>query len=301
MVENLTKKYGNKIVIDSLSFTVTPGRVTGFLGPNGSGKSITMRCMLGLDHADAGKALFDGIPFRNIRTPLFKVGALLDAGDAHTGRTAKNHLKWMALSNGISMSQVDHVLARVGLTEVAHQRVGKFSLGMRQRLGLAAALLGDPQIVMLDEPANGLDPEGIRWTRDLLKSLAHEGRAVFVSSHQLSEMSLMADDLIVIGKGKLISQGPVTDFISQNAQEWVNVSSPQLRALVDLISLQKVDVKISDDVARVSGMNAQTIGELAFANNIVLHELSTQTGSLEDAFLGATDSSVEYRGEVPSK
>lgn len=297
VVDRLTKTYGAKKAVDDLSFTVSPGRVTGFLGPNGSGKSTTMRCMLGLDAADSGSVTFDGKKYSELDRPLTHVGSLLDAGDAHKGRSARNHLRWIAATHGFSSRRIDEVLQQVGLQEAAKTKVGKFSLGMRQRLGLATALLGDPQVVILDEPANGLDPEGIRWTRDVMRSLADAGRSVLVSSHQLVELSLVADDLVVIGQGKLISAGPVTQFMTQHAKTWVHVVSPQFEALATLVAAQGGTVERTKNGGDFHAVTAMQIGEIAAANNIVLHELAPQTGSLEQAFLDATDASVEYRGE----
>lgn len=295
-VDGLTKRYGSTVAVDNLSFSVEPGVVTGFLGPNGSGKSTTMRCMIGLDRMQAGRALFDGKPYSSLRNPLHEVGALLDAGNAHSGRTARNHLRWMAASNGLPAKRVDEVLDIVGLQQVAKKRVGQFSLGMKQRLGIASVLLGDPRVVILDEPANGLDPEGIRWIREMLKHLASQGRAVLVSSHLLSEMALIADELVVIGKGRLIEQCTVDQFISRHARKWVVVRSPQLGTLVDVARAQGMQVATSETTAEFHGVASETIGEMAAANGVVLHELSTQTGSLEDAFLEVTASSVEYHG-----
>lgn len=300
VVNRLTKTYGVKKAVDDLSFTVSPGRVTGFLGPNGSGKSTTMRCMLGLDAADTGSVTFDGKKYNELHQPLTHVGSLLDAGDAHKGRSARNHLRWIAMTHGFPESRVDEVLHQVGMSEVARTKVGKFSLGMRQRLGLAVALLGNPQTVILDEPANGLDPEGIRWTREVMRSLADAGRSVLVSSHQLVELSMVADDLIVIGQGKLISAGPIAQFMSQHAKTWVRVVSPQFDALAALVVAQGGTVERSSEGGDFHAVTAIQIGEIAAANNIVLHELSPQTGSLEEAFLDATDASVEFRGESAS-
>jgi ABC-2 type transport system ATP-binding protein len=300
VVDNLTKRFGNFTAVDHLSFTVKPGRVTGFLGPNGSGKSTTMRCMIGLDHVDGGSTTFGGQRYEDFRKPLRSVGVLLDAGNAHIGRNARNHLLWLARSNGIDKSRVEEVLEMVGLTDVARRRVGKFSLGMKQRLGLAAVLLGDPQTVILDEPANGLDPEGIRWIREVLKNLASEGRAVLVSSHLLGEISLIADDLIVIGRGRLIDQCLVTEFIDRYAKRWVSVASPQLIQLVELLERAGARVDQTGDRVKVTGIDAATIGELAAGNSIVLHQLATETGSLEDAFLELTADEVEYHGVVES-
>ncbi|MFZ9541422.1 MAG: ABC transporter ATP-binding protein [Ilumatobacteraceae bacterium] len=297
-VEGLTKRYGSTTAVDDLSFSVRTGVVTGFLGPNGSGKSTTMRCMIGLDRMQAGRALFDGKKYADLKNPLHEVGALLDAGNAHSGRSARNHLRWMAVSNGLSPKRVDEVLEIVGLNEVAKKRAGQFSLGMKQRLGIASVLLGDPRVVILDEPANGLDPEGIRWIREMLKHLASQGRAVLVSSHLLSEMALIADELVVIGKGRLIEQCTVDQFISRHAKKWVVVRSPQLATLVEVARANGMQVATGDGVAEFHGVESATIGELAARNAIVLHELSTQTGSLEDAFLEVTASSVEYHGRT---
>lgn len=297
VVEKLSKSYGSKKAVEDLSFTVTPGRVTGFLGPNGSGKSTTMRCMLGLDRPDSGSATFDGKLYREFERPLTQVGSLLDAGDAHKGRSARNHLRWIAMTHGFPTSRVDEVLQMVGMSEVAKTKVGKFSLGMRQRLGLATALLGDPKVVILDEPANGLDPEGIRWTRDVMRHLADEGKSVLVSSHQLVELSLVADDLVVIGQGKLISSGPISQFMTQHAKTWVRVVSPQLDALITLATQRGATVERTREGADFYAITSMELGDVAASNGIVLHELSPQTGSLEQAFLEATDTAVEYRGE----
>ena len=301
LVEHLTKRFGGFTAVDDLSFVVKPGQVTGFLGPNGSGKSTTMRCMIGLDRLDAGSATFNGQHYVDFRRPLHPVGVLLDAGNAHVGRSARNHLRWLAQSNGVSKSRVDEVLDLVGLTDVARRKVGKFSLGMKQRLGLAAVLLGDPRAVILDEPANGLDPEGIRWIRELLKKLASEDRAVFVSSHLLSEISLIADNLIVIGKGRLIDQCSVTEFIDRYAQRWVSIVSPQLRDFAPILERAGGKIEFRESGAFVHNLDAEVIGELAATNSITLHQLATQTGSLEDAFLELTSSSVEYHGSLGSK
>jgi len=300
IVNRLSKAYGTKKAVDDLSFTVSPGRVTGFLGPNGSGKSTTMRCMLGLDSLDEGTVTFDGKRYGELNRPLTHVGSLLDAGDAHKGRSARNHLRWIALTHGFPSHRVDEVLHQVGLTDAAKTKVGKYSLGMRQRLGLAGALLGNPQVIILDEPANGLDPEGIRWTRDVLRNLANDGRSVLVSSHQLGELSLVADDLVVIGQGKLISAGPISHFVSQHAKSWVHVISPQLDSLTELVAQSGATTERTAMGSNFYSINALEIGELAAKHNIVLHELSPQIGSLEEAFLEATDASVEYRGASTS-
>jgi ABC-2 type transport system ATP-binding protein len=231
-VSDLSKRFGAKVAVDHLAFDVRAGVVTGFLGPNGSGKSTTMRCMLALDRPESGVALFDGKMYRELRQPLREVGALLDAGYVHPGRSGRNHLRWLAASNGIARGRVDEMLEMVGLGSVAAARLRSYSLGMRQRLGLAGVLLGDPHTIILDEPANGLDPEGIRWIRDVLTHLARQGRTVLVSSHQLSEMALMAEDLVVIGQGRLIEQSTVGDFVDRYADRWVRVQSPNAAALV---------------------------------------------------------------------
>ena len=260
-----------------------------------------MRCMIGLDRVQSGTTLFDGQPYEKLKQPLHEVGALLDAGNAHAGRTARNHLRWLAMSNGISTKRVDEVLDLVGLTDVAKKRVGQFSLGMKQRLGIASVMLGDPKVVILDEPANGLDPEGIRWIREMLKHLASQGRSVLVSSHLLSEMALMADDLVVIGKGRLITECTVPEFVDRYTKKWVVVKSPQLGVLVSLAQTAGMHVSIGSDTAEFHGIAAAAIGELAAQNNIVLHELATQTGSLEDAFLEVTADSVEYHSHSEVK
>lgn len=297
VVDRLTKTYGAKKAVDDLSFTVMPGRVTGFLGPNGSGKSTTMRCMLELDTPDAGSATFDGKKYSELDQPLMHVGSLLDAGDAHKGRSARNHLRWIARTHGFPDDRIDEVLHQVGMSDVARTKVGKFSLGMRQRLGLAVALLGDPKVIILDEPANGLDPEGIRWTREVMRGLADAGRSVLVSSHQLVELSMVADDLVVIGQGKLISAGPISHFMTQHAKSWVRVVSPQFDALAALIVAQGGTVERTSGGGDFHSVTAIQVGEIAAANNIVLHELSPQTGSLEEAFLDATDTAVEFRAQ----
>ncbi|MCU0274235.1 MAG: ATP-binding cassette domain-containing protein [Acidimicrobiales bacterium] len=296
VVDGLTKRYGPKVAVADLSFSVRPGVVTGFLGPNGSGKSTTMRCMLGLDRPDAGGATFQGRPYRSIDRPLFEVGALLDAGYVHPGRSGRNHLRWLAASNGIGTDRVDAALDRVGLSDVGRKPVKGYSLGMKQRLGLAGVLLGDPHTVILDEPGNGLDPEGIRWIRDALRGLAAEGRTVLVSSHLLSEMSLMAQDLVVIGKGRLVEQSTVEAFVAKYGSSSVRVASPQLDRLIDLLRAQGGTVDPLDPVSvRVTGLTSQAVGETAGREGIVLHQLADQTDSLEDSFLRATAEVQEYR------
>jgi ABC-2 type transport system ATP-binding protein len=255
-----------------------------------------MRCMLGLDRADLGGALFDGKPYASMKTPLREVGALLDAGYVHPGRSARNHLRWIAASNGLRKSRVDETLETVGLTSVAKHRLRTYSLGMRQRLGLASVLLGEPNTIILDEPANGLDPEGIRWIRDVLVHLAGQGKTVLVSSHLLSEMALMATSLVVIGQGQLIEQCSVDDFVTRYGDHWVRVRSPRVANLVEPLRAGGAIVTYADDTTiEVRGPSAMDVGELAGRYSVTLHELSPQTGSLEDAFLKATAAVQEYQ------
>jgi ABC-2 type transport system ATP-binding protein len=294
---NLTKDYGKKRAVDELSFVVEPGVVTGFLGPNGSGKSTTMRLILGLDSPTAGTVTVNGKPYREHPAPLHEVGALLEARSVHTGRSAYNHLLALAQTHGIPRRRVNELIDMVGMHEVAKKRAGQFSLGMGQRLGIAAALLGDPQTVMLDEPVNGLDPEGIHWIRNLLRGLAAEGRTVFVSSHLMSEMALTADHLIVVGRGRLIADTSVDDFVRHASGNVVRVRSPQADALrAHLIGPADVTVTVVEpDVLEVSGLTAPQIGEAAAGNGIVLHELMAQQVSLEEAFMDLTRDDVEFR------
>jgi ABC-2 type transport system ATP-binding protein len=290
----LTKRYGKTVAVDDLSFTVQSGRVTGFLGPNGAGKSTTMRMILGLDAPNAGEVRIDGKRYRELHEPLRIVGALLDAKWVHPNRSARAHLRWLARSNNLPVKRVDEVLDIVGLTAVAGRRAGGFSLGMSQRLGIAAALLGDPQVLLFDEPVNGLDPEGILWIRRFMHRLADEGRTVFVSSHLLSEMSLTAQELVVIGKGRLISQSSTEDFVAHATESTVLVRSPQLAQLRSVLGRDGVTLRDEGNGLIVSGMDSAEIGELAAANGAVLHELSPQRGSLEEAFIQLTGDSVEY-------
>ncbi|MFD6072729.1 ABC transporter ATP-binding protein [Amycolatopsis lurida] len=290
----LTKRYGKTLAVNDLSFSVASGEVTGFLGPNGAGKSTTMRMILGLDNPTAGQVRIGGKLYRELKDPLRTVGALLDAKWVHPNRSARAHLQWMARSNRIPASRVDEVLDIVGLTSVAGKRAGGFSLGMSQRLGIAAALLGDPEVLLFDEPVNGLDPEGILWIRKFMHRLADEGRTVFVSSHLLSEMALTASHLVVIGKGRLISQSSTEDFVARAAENTVKVRSPQLPALRAALTQASAQVADADRAIVVSGLDSDKIGEIAAANQIVLHELSPQTGSLEQAFMQITGDSVEY-------
>jgi ABC-2 type transport system ATP-binding protein len=294
----LTKHYGDKLAVDNLSFTVEPGVVTGFLGPNGAGKSTTMRLMLGLDHG-AGQTLFDGKPYVELDRPLTHVGVVLDAKAVHPTRTARNHLRMLAASNHLPTHRVDAVLELVGLSSVADHKPGKFSLGMGQRLGLAAALLGDPHVLILDEPANGLDPQGIRWLRDFLSGFARRGRAVFVSSHLLNEMALMADHLVVIGKGRAIANGPVAEFISASGGAWVVARSPEPEKLVAALAERGLDATAAaDGSATVPGDDIATVGETAFAAGVVLHELRVHRPSLEEAFMSATEGAEEFVADI---
>lgn len=299
---DLAKSYKGKSAVSGLSFDVRPGTVTGFLGPNGSGKSTTMRLMLGLD-SGTGTCTFDGQPFSAYDVPMQHVGALLEAKPFHPTRTARNHLRMIAAPNRIPDGRVDEVLNIVGLSDVADKGPGTFSLGMGQRLGLAAALLGNPHTLILDEPANGLDPQGIRWMRDLLKSLANEGRSVFVSSHLLSEMALMADELVVIGRGRMIANGPVSDFTKQSSANHVQVRTPQAHDLAALLGHRLAGQGSVQAVApgelSVVGLSAGDIGDLAFDNQIRLHELTTVQASLEDAFLELTGGAEEFQAHAP--
>jgi ABC-2 type transport system ATP-binding protein len=295
----LTKDYGRKRAVDGLSFTVRPGIVTGFLGPNGSGKSTTMRLILGLDRPTKGDVSVNGKHYRDHAAPLHEVGALLEARSVHPGRSARNHLLALAQTHGISRKRVDELIDLVGLHEVAKKRAGQFSLGMGQRLGIATALLGDPSTVMLDEPVNGLDPEGIHWMRNLLKRLAAEGRTVFVSSHLMSEMALTADHLIVIGRGRLIADVPVGEFIQGAGRNVVRVRSPQATELGELLVGPGVAVTFVDGGAlEVSGLTAEQIGDTAAERSLTLHELTPQQASLEEAFMELTRDDLEYAAEL---
>ncbi len=290
----LGKTYRGKAAVSDLSFEVHPGSVTGFLGPNGAGKSTTMRLMLGLDRG-AGSTTFDGVPFVALDRPMQHVGSLLEAKPFHPTRKARNHLRMLAAAHGIPTTRVDEILEQLGLESVSRKKPRTFSLGMGQRLGLAAALLGDPHTLILDEPANGLDPQGIQWIRELLKGFAASGRSVFVSSHLLSEMALMADQLVVIGRGRMIASGPVGDFVKSSRRNSVTVRSPQATELAAALAGDGVEVDAQEPgVLSVSGMEAAAIGDLAFDRGIRLHELATRVATLEEAFLEATGSSQEY-------
>jgi ABC-2 type transport system ATP-binding protein len=296
---NLTKRYGEQTAVNDLTFTVKPGIVTGFLGPNGSGKSTTMRLILGLDAPSQGDVKVNGKHYAEFRAPLHEVGALLEARSVHTGRSAYNHLLALAQTHGIGRSRVDELIELVGLESVAKKRAGQFSLGMGQRLGIASALLGDPEVVILDEPVNGLDPDGIRWIRDLMKTLAAEGRTVFLSSHLMSEMALTADHLIVIGRGRLIADLSVDEFIRRHSKKLVVVRSPQATQLAELIAGPDVTAEATEPgLLEIEGLSAEQIGEAAAANDIVLYELSPKQASLEDAFMDLTRDEVEYHANT---
>jgi ABC-2 type transport system ATP-binding protein len=295
---NLTKRYGGTTAVDGLSVEVSPGRVTGFLGPNGAGKSTTLRLILGLDAPTNGSATIDGRPFRELRRPLLRVGALLDAGAVPAGRSARGHLAALARSNGIRAARVAEVLDEVGLTAVAHKRVGGFSLGMRQRLGIAAALLGDPEVLIFDEPVNGLDPEGIHWIRTFFKRLAGEGRTVLVSSHLMSEMENTADHLIVIGWGRLIADMGVTEFVERGSRRHVAVRTPDGGELARVLIREGASVRPGDDGAlEVTGLTPARIGDLALAHRVAVHELTPRNATLEEAFMEITADSVDYHAE----
>jgi ABC-2 type transport system ATP-binding protein len=292
----LTKRYRSTLAVDDLTFTVRPGTVTGFLGPNGAGKSTTMRMILGLDRPTAGDVRIGGRRYQELHHPLRTVGALLDAKWVHPNRSARAHLRWLARSNGLPDTRVDEVLDTVGLTAVAGKRAGGFSLGMSQRLGIAGALLGDPEVLLFDEPVNGLDPEGILWIRQFMQRLAGQGRTVFVSSHLLSEMALTASELIVIGRGRLIAQRPTTEFLDGAAGAAVHVRSPRAETLATLLREQghTVTGAAGDGALRVTGTTTDRVGELAAAHGLVLHELTAERGSLEEAFMEITGQDVEF-------
>ncbi len=295
--KNLTKRYGDHVAVNDLTFNIKPGRVTGFLGPNGAGKSTTMRLMLGLDRPDGGGATIDGKRYRDLPRPLQAVGALLDAKAVHTGRSAYNHLLCLAQTQGVGKKRVEEVIDLVGLTAVAKKRAGGFSLGMGQRLGIAAALLADPAALILDEPVNGLDPEGVVWIRNLMKQLASEGRTVFVSSHLMNEMAVTAEHLIVIGRGRLIADCSTEEFIERSTDHSVLVRSPDSERLAAVLSDEggKV-VDKGDNELSVSNLEAARIGELSSSGGFVLHELTPKRGSLEEAFMELTRDAVEYGG-----
>ncbi|PKQ14742.1 MAG: multidrug ABC transporter ATP-binding protein [Actinobacteria bacterium HGW-Actinobacteria-8] len=298
-VENLSKHYGSVAAVDGMDFTVQPGIVTGFLGPNGAGKSTSMRVILGLDKADSGRATINGKDYRDLSAPIHEIGALLEAKSAEGSRTARNQLRGLAATHGIGDARVDEVLHMVGLTDVAHHRLRTFSLGMSQRLGIAMALLGDPEVVMLDEPTNGLDPDGIKWIRELLRGLAAEGRTVFVSSHLMSEMALTADHLIVVGGGRVLADVSMSDFVSNASAGTVLVRAPKAQELRGFIGADGVTVtSTSATELEVSGRTAASIGEIAASAGLALHELATRSPSLEQAFMELTNSAVAYHGDA---
>jgi ABC-2 type transport system ATP-binding protein len=292
----LTKRFGDSVAVDGLSFSVRPGQVTGFLGPNGAGKSTTMRMVMGLDRPSAGHVTVNGRPFREHRDPLRQAGALLDHNSAHRGRTARAHLVGLARTHGIPRARVDDVLAEVGLTSVANRRAGTFSLGMSQRLGIGAALLGDPRVVILDEPVNGLDPDGVLWIRHLLKDLAAQGRTVLVSSHLMSEMALVAERIVVIGRGRLLADTTVDDLVARIGDGAVLVRSPDATALADALLATGATVSSTEPGALlVTGASAERIGDLARDHRLAVHELTPHRASLEEAYLELTREAVEYR------
>jgi ABC-2 type transport system ATP-binding protein len=300
-IEDVSKRYGDKLAVDDISFVVKPGTVTGFLGPNGAGKSTTMRMIVGLDAPNAGTIRVNGASYRDFQAPMHEVGAMLEARAIHTGRSAYNHLLAMAQTHGIGRARVDEVIELVGLGSVARKRAGGFSMGMGQRLGIASALLGDPQILILDEPANGLDPEGILWIRTLLKQLASEGRTVFLSSHLMSEMAQTAEHLVIVGRGRVIADTTVEEVVSQaSVGATVHVRSPQASALRDALAAEGVRIQSRErETLEIHGLSAEHIGELAAQRQWILHELTPQRASLEDAYMRLTGDAVEYRTNVP--
>jgi len=294
--EGLTKRFGDKTAVDDVSFTVRPGKVTGFLGPNGAGKSTTMRMIVGLDRPSAGRTTVAGTSYVHLRAPLTEVGVLLDAKAVHTGRTARNHLRAMAATHGIPNSRVDEVIELTGIASVAGKRAGKFSLGMGQRLGIAAALLGDPHTLILDEPVNGLDPEGVRWVRQFVRHAAAEGRTVLLSSHLMSEMAQTADHVIVLGRGKVLADAPLDDLVRAWTTMTVRVRSPRAADLAAAVAASGVEiVSTSAETLDIVGLSAAHIGDTAAERGIPLHELTPTSGSLEDAYLALTGESVEYK------
>jgi ABC-2 type transport system ATP-binding protein len=299
--KNLTKRYGDKTAVNDLSFTVEPGRVTGFLGPNGAGKSTTMRLLLGLDRPNRGDATINGQHYRDMPQPMRVVGALLEARAVHTGRSAYDHLLCLAQAQGFTKRRVEEVIELVGLTTVARKRAGGFSLGMGQRLGIAVALLGDPAVLILDEPVNGLDPEGIVWIRNLMKALAAQGRTVFVSSHLMNEMAVTAEHLIVIGRGRLVADCSTEEFIERSTEQSVLVKSRDRERLAELLKAEGATVTDDgEDGLDVTGLEALRIAELAASGGLLLHELTPRRGSLEDAFMELTRETVEYGANVPT-
>ncbi len=298
-VNNVTKRYGDTLAVDRLSFTVKPGLVTGFLGPNGAGKTTTMRMILGLDSPTSGTVTVNGRPYRDLPAPMHQVGALLDANAVDGGRTAYNHLLWLAHAGGVPRRRVSEVLELLGLSDVAGKRVGGFSLGMYQRLGIAASLLGDPQVLLFDEPVNGLDPEGVRWIRSLLQGLAAEGRTIFLSSHLMSEMEATADHILVIGRGRLIADATIDELTRRSTSSHVRVVAPQARCLAQLLEGAGATVISGDGSLTVTGMEAARVGRLAAQHGVELHELTPRRASLEAAFMELTGGSLDYEAIAP--
>ncbi|MGC0370667.1 ABC transporter ATP-binding protein [Microbacterium sp. SLBN-111] len=296
VAEHLTKRYGTRTAVSDVSFTVPPGRVTGFLGPNGAGKSTTMRMIVGLDRPTSGSVTVNGTPYDRLRAPLTEVGVLLDAKAVHTGRSARNHLRVMAATHGIGRRRVDEVIELAGIASVADKRAGGFSLGMGQRLGIAAALLGDPHTLILDEPVNGLDPEGVRWVREFVRHIAAEGRTVLLSSHLMSEMAQTADHVIVLGRGAVLADAPLPDLVRSWTTEAVFVRSPELSRLVEVMSdAGATATLVETGLASLRGVSAAEIGDVAARHGIPLHELTPRSGSLEDAYLALTEDAIEYK------
>jgi ABC-2 type transport system ATP-binding protein len=298
--EGLSKRYGGKVAVDDLTFTIAPGKVTGFLGPNGAGKSTTMRMILGLDLPSAGQVRVNGRRLADHPRPLHEVGALLEARAVHTGRSARNHLRALAATAGIGRRRVQEVIDFTGLTDVADHRAKTFSLGMGQRLGIASALLGDPQTLILDEPVNGLDPDGVRWIRTMLRGLADEGRTIFLSSHLMSEMAMTADHLIIVGRGRLIRDQSMSELMTDGAQTVVRVRSPQAIELADVLHAAGATCESAgDETLEVTGMTTDTVGRAAAARGLVLLELTALSASLEDAYLALTGEALEYASHLP--
>jgi ABC-2 type transport system ATP-binding protein len=293
---NLSKRYGDKVAVDGVTFSVRPGHVTGFLGPNGAGKSTTMRMIIGLDHPTGGSVAVNGKAYSGHAAPMREVGALLEAKAAHSGRSAYRHLRALAATHGLPRRRVDEVIELVGLAGVSRKRAGAFSLGMGQRLGIAVALLGDPSTLILDEPVNGLDPDGVLWVRKLLMRLAGEGRTIFISSHLMSEMSLVATHLIVIGRGKIIADSGIEAFIDKASETRIRVRSPEAERLAAILKAGGGGVTMANGSIEVSNLAIEAIGEAAAANGVVLHELTSLKASLEDAFMKLTGDSLDYRG-----
>jgi ABC-2 type transport system ATP-binding protein len=298
-LKSLTKRYGYKTAVDNLSFNILPGQVTGFLGPNGAGKSTTMRLLLGLDRPDSGSALIDGVTYANEPAPLTKVGALLDAKAFNPSRTGRDHLLSIAATHHIAPKRVDNLIEFTGLDTAAHRKAGGYSLGMSQRLGIAAALIGDPEILILDEPINGLDPEGVIWVRELVKRFAAQGRTVFISSHLMSEMSLVADQLVIIGKGRLIANAPLNEILRKTSGLVTEIRSPQVAQIANALASDKVQISYTNkDTIEVTGLAPEQIAPLAAQRGWVIYEIKQVTKSLEDAYLDLTDEAVEYRSTM---